>query len=188
MEFGRGKVLDVGCGAGRVALYLQKNGFDVLGIDLSPLAIRVSKLRGLRKARVLPVAQIRKLKVKFDTVLMFGNNFGLFGSYDAGRALLKNFYRVTSENARIIAESVDPNKTNDPAHLAYQRMNWRRGRMHGQVRIRVRYRTYMTPWFDYLLVSKSEMRHLIAGTGWCIEHFLDSRGAPYIAIIRKVAF
>jgi len=187
MRFVRGKVLDAGCGAGRVALYLQKRGFDVVGIDLSPLAVRVCKLRGLRKVRVLPAAHIRKLKDEFDTVLMFGDNFGLFGSYEGGRAMLRDFCKVTSDNARIIAESVDPHKTKDPAHLAYQRMNRRRGRMPGQVRIRVRYRTYMTPWFDYLLVSKSEMRCLIAGTGWRIEHFLNSRGAPYIAVIRKVA-
>jgi SAM-dependent methyltransferase len=187
MRFVRGKVLDVGCGAGRVALYLQKRGFDVLGIDLSPLAVRVCKLRGLKKVRVLPVAQIGQLDDKFDTILMFGNNFGLLGSYKRGRAMLKNFYEATSENGRIIAESVDPYETEDPAHFAYQRRNRSRGRMSGQVRIRVRYRTYMTPWFDYLLVSRSEMKHLIAGTDWRIQDFVKSRGAAYIAIIRKAA-
>ena len=187
MRFVRGRVLDVGCGAGRVALYLQKRGFDVLGIDISPLAVRVCKLRGLKNVRVLPAAQIRRLEGKFDTILMFGNNFGLFGSYGRGRAMLKNFYEATSEDARILAESVDPYKTEDPAHLAYQRRNRGRGRMSGQVRIRVRYRTYMTPWFDYLLVSKSEMQHLIKRMGWRIEDFITSRGAAYIAIIRKGA-
>jgi cyclopropane fatty-acyl-phospholipid synthase-like methyltransferase len=187
MRFVKGRVLDVGCGAGRVALYLQRRGFDVLGIDLSPLAVRVCRLRGLKKVRVLPAAQIRQLDGKFDTILMFGNNFGLFGSYKRGRAMLKNFHEATSENARIIAESVDPYKTKDPAHLAYQRRNRAMGRMSGQVRIRVRYRTYMTPWFDYLLVSKSEMQRLIAGTGWRIEDFITSKGAAYIAIIGKAA-
>jgi SAM-dependent methyltransferase len=34
------RVLDIGCGTGRHALYLQKEkGFDVFGIDTSPLAI-----------------------------------------------------------------------------------------------------------------------------------------------------
>jgi 2-polyprenyl-3-methyl-5-hydroxy-6-metoxy-1,4-benzoquinol methylase len=40
MEFVKGRVLDIGCGAGRHSLYLQKMGFDVLGIDNSPLAIK----------------------------------------------------------------------------------------------------------------------------------------------------
>jgi cyclopropane fatty-acyl-phospholipid synthase-like methyltransferase len=185
MQYVRGNVLDVGCGAGRVALYLQKKGFNVLGIDLSPLAVKVCKRRGVRNAKVLPVRQVGRLEGRFDTVLMFGNNFGLFGSYKGGRTLLKSLHKVTTENARIIAESVDPYKTNDPAHLAYQRRNRRRARMSGQVRIRVRYRTYMTPWFDYLLVSKKEMKRLVAGTGWRIERFIGSAKPGYIGIIRK---
>ena len=38
IEFANGKVLDVGCGAGRHSLYLQKKDFNVLGINASPLA------------------------------------------------------------------------------------------------------------------------------------------------------
>ena len=49
MEFVKGRILDVGCGAGRHSLHLQRKGFDVLGIDNSPLAIKVCKLRGQRK-------------------------------------------------------------------------------------------------------------------------------------------
>jgi 2-polyprenyl-3-methyl-5-hydroxy-6-metoxy-1,4-benzoquinol methylase len=29
----RGRVLDIGCGAGRVALFLQDQGMEVLGVD-----------------------------------------------------------------------------------------------------------------------------------------------------------
>jgi len=43
IKFAKGKVLDIGCGAGRVGLYLQKKKLDVVGIDISPLAIKVCK-------------------------------------------------------------------------------------------------------------------------------------------------
>jgi SAM-dependent methyltransferase len=185
MLFVKGKVLDVGCGAGRVTLYLQKKGFDVQGIDVSPLAVQVCRLRGVKKVRVLPAAKLGQLHRKFDTILMFCNNFGLFGSYKNCKAMLRKFDKSTSEDARIIAATLDPYGTTDPVHLAYHRRNRRRGRMSGQVRIRVRYRTYMTPWFNYLLVSKREMRQLIAGTGWRIEHFIDSKTGPYIVVIGK---
>lgn len=35
LRYVRGRVLDIGCGAGRISLYLQKKGFDVLGVDTS---------------------------------------------------------------------------------------------------------------------------------------------------------
>jgi len=187
MRFIRGRALDLGCGAGRVALYLQQSGFDILGIDVSPLALRVCKRRGLKKVRLLSAARINQLDGKFDTLLMLGNNFGLFSSFRRGRAMLKSFYGKTTQDARIIAETLDPYKTKDEAHLAYQRRNRRRGRMSGQVRIRVRYRTYKTQWFDYLLVSKYEMRRMVRGTGWYVQRFLNSPGAQYIAIIGKSA-
>ena len=186
MRYVTGRVLDVGCGAGRVSLYLQKKGFDVLGLDVSPQAIRVCKIRGLKKARVMPITKISSRLGKFDTVIMFGNNFGLFGSRKRAKWLLKRFHRMTTEHARIIAESLDPYDTNDPAHLHYHKLSRRRGRMAGQLRIRVRYREYATPWFDYLLVSKLEMRDILKGTGWRLKRTLDSSRSPaYIAVIEK---
>jgi len=185
MKHVRGQVLDIGCGAGRHSLYLQEAGFDVLGIDNSPLAIKVCKQRGLKKARVLSITQVTSKLGRFDTILMLGNNFGLFGSFQRARWLLRRFKGVTSENARIIAESNDPYMTEDPEHLAYHRRNRRRGRMGGQIRMQVRYRSYATPWFDYLLVSKDEMKAILAGTGWAVRRFLDSEGSAYVAVIEK---
>ena len=49
----RGRVLDVGCGPGRFILWLQGRGFTVTGIDISPLAVEVARLRGVRDCRVM---------------------------------------------------------------------------------------------------------------------------------------
>ena len=48
IKYANGRVLDVDCGAGRVSLHLQRKGFDVLGVDVSPLAIQVCKKRGIK--------------------------------------------------------------------------------------------------------------------------------------------
>jgi ubiquinone/menaquinone biosynthesis C-methylase UbiE len=42
---GRGTVLDVGCGAGREAVFLAQCGYDVIGIDISPKAIEIARQR-----------------------------------------------------------------------------------------------------------------------------------------------
>ena len=65
----RGRVLDIGAGAGRVSLHLQTRGHEVLAIDLSPLAIRTVRLRGVRHARVLSITQISRRAGTFDTLV-----------------------------------------------------------------------------------------------------------------------
>ncbi len=185
MRYAKGRVLDIGTGGGRCCLYLQKKGFEVVGIDNSPLAIKVCKLRGLKNALVMSISDVSPQLGRFDTILTMGNNFGLFGGFKQARRLLRRFHRLTSENALIIAETNDPYKTSEPFHLDYHRLSQRRGRMPGQLRIRVRYKRYVTPWFDYLIVSKREMKRILQDTGWKVKRFIHSTGSVYIVIIDK---
>jgi SAM-dependent methyltransferase len=183
----KGRVLDIGCGGGRWSLYLQKKGHDVLGIDNSPLVVKVCKLRGLRNAKVRSITDVDSRLGSFDTILMMGNNFGLFGGPVRARRLLKRFYQMTSPRARLIVESLDIYKPPVPIfHKQYHLSNRSRGKMPGQVRMRVRYLTYATPWFDYLLVSKQEMIGILRGTAWKVKRFiLSKKSAAYVAIIEK---
>jgi SAM-dependent methyltransferase len=186
MKHVRGRVLDIGCGAGRHSLYLQGKGLDVTGIDNSPLAIKICRQRGLKKAKVMGIEEVGKFKPdSFDTVIMMGNNFGLFGSFRLAQTLLKKLHRATSPDALIIAMTRDPYTTVDPAHAAYHKLNRKRGRMPGQLRIRVRYKNIIGNWFDYLLVSKDELRKILNGTDWGVERFIDGSEGQYIMLLRK---
>jgi len=178
-------VLDVGCGAGRVALYLQSRGLDVIGIDNSPLAVKVCRERGVKHAKLMPLTQISQKLGVFDTVVMFGNNFGLFENFTRARWLLRKLHGMTSPKARILASTLDPYQTTEPSHLAYHRRNRTRGRTGGQARIRIRYKDYATPWFDYWLVSKKELAAILKGTGWRAARFFDTAGGRYIAVVGK---
>lgn len=185
IRYATGKVLDVGCGAGRHSLHLQNRGFDVLGIDISPIAIEVCKLRGLKNTAVVSLRGISATMGRFDTILMMGNNFGLFGNRDATGLLLRRFHNITNAGARLIVETLDPYQTNTPEHLEYHERNRTRGRMAGQIRLRVRYGRYATPWFDYLFVSKHEMEDLLDGTGWKVLRYVQSDGPTYCAVIGR---
>jgi 2-polyprenyl-3-methyl-5-hydroxy-6-metoxy-1,4-benzoquinol methylase len=186
MKFVKGKILDVGCGAGRHSLYLQKKNFDVLGIDVSPLVIEVCKLRGLKKAQVMSIEQINFKPNSFDTILMMGNNFSLFGSFKKAQRLLKRFHKMTSKNALIIAETLDPYKTNDPTSFEYYESNKKKGRMSGQLRGRIRFEKYISKWFYFLKASKEEMEEILDGSKWKVKEFIDSEESQYIAIIEKI--
>ena len=186
ISFAKGRILDVGCGAGRHALYLQKKGFDVTGMDNSPGAIEVCRRRGLKKALVRPIGEIDKFEENsFDTILMLGNNFGLFGSFDRAKAILQKMRRITAPEAQIIAGTRNPYITEDPEHLEYHDLNRQRGRMAGQIRIRVRYGKAVGAWFDYLLVSPEEMQEIVKDTDWQIKELIAPEQTNYFAIIEK---
>jgi SAM-dependent methyltransferase len=184
MRFVRGRVLDVGCGAGRVCLHLQERGLEVVGIDISPGAVEVCRRRGVLDTRLCRIEDVDASLGVFDTIVMFGNNLGLLASKAKGRRLLRRFHELTSDRGRIVAETRDVYRTDDPAHLAYHERNRRRGRLPGQTRIRVRYRQLKTPWFDYVMVSPDELEALLAGTGWRLARTFDA-GDLYVAVIEK---
>ncbi len=175
----RGRVLDVGCGAGRVALELQERGREVVAIDSSPLAVEVARRLGVRDARVLSFEQVGPALGRFDTVVLYGNNFGLFGGEAKARRLLR---RLRSFAGRIVASSTDFYGTDDPAHVSYQERNRRRGRMPGQMRLRVRYRQYTSCWFDYLIASPGEVEMLVDGTGWHLVRTIPGE-SMYVAVL-----
>jgi hypothetical protein len=185
IRYARGRVLDIGCGAGRFTLHLQRKGFEATGIDNSPLSISVCRERGLKNVKVLSVTQISSRLGTFDTILLFGGTFGLLANVRRARWLLRKLHKMTSRTGRIIAQSCDPHQMASPQQRSRHRANVRRGKLPGQLRMRIRYKTYATPWQEWVVVSKTEMAKLLTGTGWKVRRFIDSRTSSYIAIIEK---
>jgi len=187
MRLVRGRVLDAGCGAGRVALHLQDLGHEVVGVDASPLAVRACRLRGLTQVRCEALDRLGDDVASFDTVVLFGNNFGVLGTPGRTRRLLAAWARCTGPGTRILAESTNPYCGGAPAlDRAYYRRNLARGRMPGQVRVRTIYQRWATPWFEWLFVSRREMRTVLQGTGWHQARIVGTTpGEPYVAVLEK---
>jgi SAM-dependent methyltransferase len=188
MRLVRGRVLDVGAGAGRVSLHLQERGHEVVAIDNSPGAVEVCRRRGVRDARLLDFADVGESLGIFDTIVLLGNNFGVFGSGPKAKRLLRRLRGLTSKRARILAESRDVSSgglADAPWHVEYRRRNVERGRLPGQIRIRIRFRNIVGPWFDYPMVSPAEMRGILDGTGWQLAQTIESDDT-YVAVLEKV--
>ncbi|QPV64621.1 class I SAM-dependent methyltransferase [Halosimplex litoreum] len=186
-----GRVLDVGCGAGRAALALQERGHDVTAIDVSPGAVEVARDRGVEDARVVDIADVADEfdPGTFDTVLMLGNNFGLVGTAETAPDRLRNLATVATDDATLVAQSRDPVATDDEAHLAYHEYNRERGRLPGALRMRVRHERLATPWFDYLMAAPDTMAELTSDTPWDLvdtiepEEGLDPAGGDYVGLL-----
>jgi SAM-dependent methyltransferase len=185
MRFVRGRVLDLGCGAGRVSLHLQNRGLEVVGVDVSPLAVKVALERGAADARVGTAATAFEEGDLFDTILLLGNNLGLLGGESQGRRLLRRLSRLATDEGRILAGSYDPYDGASELARQYQARNRERGKMGGVERIRVRYGRYATPWYDVLFASRDELTRLAAETSWRVARFIDD-GPGYVAVLERM--
>ena len=185
MEYAGGRVLDVGCGAGRHSLFLQERGLDVLGVDNSHLCLEVCRQRGVRQVQGLSVTQLSSRLGIFDTILMLGNNFCLVGNPRRARWLLRRLSAMTSTKGRILAGLRNPYDTDQPEHLEYHAWNRSRGRLSGAARIRVRYKKTVTPWIEFLMLSPDELQALLDDTPWQVEIVFDDPSGNYVAVLEK---
>jgi 2-polyprenyl-3-methyl-5-hydroxy-6-metoxy-1,4-benzoquinol methylase len=64
-----GRILDIGCGTGQVANYLAKRGYDVTGIDLSPLFVKEAANSGDAKFKVMDSTSLKFKDSTFDAVI-----------------------------------------------------------------------------------------------------------------------
>jgi SAM-dependent methyltransferase len=185
LRHAKGKVLDLGVGAGRAALYLQSKGCDVLGIDISEKALEVCRLRGVKRLKNMSVCDLKLPKDSFDCAVSLFNNFGLCGSMDGVAGMMKQLHRIIKDDGVFLAESVDPTDTKKKIHLGYHKRNIARGMPPGQVTLRTRYRGDIGGWWDLLLLTPAEVRELCARTGWRI--WRTYKGGPMIVYALKKA-
>src|SRR5205823_4669815 len=130
-----------------------------------PLAVRVAKRRGVKKAHLVPFTQLDDRFGLYDSLVMWGNNFGLFGTAKRMRWMLRRLKGLTTPGAKIVAQTVDIyHEPIVPEHGAYHRFNRSRGRMSGELRIRVLYKKYRSPWFDYIMAAPHEVQAIVDGT------------------------
>lgn len=104
LELARGKVLDVGCGAGSHSLYLQDKGLTVKSIDISEGAIQASKLRGVKNAHCLNVYNETET---YDTILLLMNGSGVFGTLEDAPKSLSKLKLLLNEGGQILIDSSD---------------------------------------------------------------------------------
>ncbi|GAA2220390.1 hypothetical protein GCM10009850_122360 [Nonomuraea monospora] len=181
----RGRVLDVGVGAGRHALAAAAAGCEVTGLDVSEGAVEVSRRRGVRAVRGAGEHADRLFGPgSFDTVFLLGQNLALLASPERAGDLLGVLRAVTAPGASILGDSQDP-ASGSARNEAYFARNRDRGRPPGQFVLRARYLDLATPWFDYWYCSPHELEAVAAPHGWRLE---DARraGTTYSVRLRRV--
>lgn len=101
----KGKVLDIGCGAGSHSLYLQKKGFAVTALDNSKGAIEVCKHRGVTNCTLSDIYDFKDQK--YDTLILLMNGIGIVGKLNQLDQFFKHLKKLMNPGAQILLDSSD---------------------------------------------------------------------------------
>lgn len=105
LELAKGKIVDVGCGAGSHSLYLQHKGMSVKAIDISAKAIQCCVLRGVENAKVQHLLALEN--ETFDTILLLMNGTGIFRTLADLPVYLEKLKSLLNPGGQILIDSSD---------------------------------------------------------------------------------
>lgn len=106
LSMAKGRVLDIGAGAGCHALALQERGLEVKAIDISLLSCEVMKERGVKDAECVNLFN-PQLQGKYDTLLLLMNGTGIAGKLNRLPMLLNRLKELLAEGGQILIDSSD---------------------------------------------------------------------------------
>ena len=103
--------LDLACGTGRHAVYLNKKGFRVKGIDLSKQSLMQAKKYENETLR-FELQDMRRFsfKEKYDVVLNLFTSFGYFENNDDNQQVFQNVEKVLKKNGYFIIDFLNVHK------------------------------------------------------------------------------
>jgi SAM-dependent methyltransferase len=154
-----GPVLDIGCGPGRHLAALATLGTDGLGLDLSPVAVRLARARGAEAILRSVFADVPRAG-RWRTALLLDGNVGIGG---APGALLARARALVVPGGVVLVETGPP------------------GSPTRRVRVRLESADAISPWFGWATVgadgigapaTAAGLRHratFAAGSRWFAE-------------------
>ena len=113
LSLARGRILDVGAGAGCHALALQQRGMEVKAIDISPLSCEAMRLRGVRDVQCINLFDPRltpqqtAFPTGFDTILLLMNGTGIAGKVSRLPMLLMRLRDLLAAGGQVLVDSSD---------------------------------------------------------------------------------
>jgi SAM-dependent methyltransferase len=101
----KGKILDIGAGAGAHSIWLKEKGLEVVSIDISPLSCEVMRKRGLTNVLCGNIYSLTNQK--FDTILLLMNGAGVAQTLPGLSVLLNHLKQLLNPGGKILADSSD---------------------------------------------------------------------------------
>ncbi len=177
----RGRVLDLGAGAGRHALELQARGLDVTALDVSHDAVAVMRDRGVRDARCGDLGALDG--ATYDTILLLMHGIGLVGTLIGLAAFLKRAREIINSNGRIVCDSADltvilPSLTDSMRQGRSQAESYP-----GEVEFRLTYGTIEGQPYPWLFVDPVTLERYAMASGFRFSAACRGARGAFVAVL-----
>lgn len=169
----KGRVLDIGAGAGSLTLELQKISYEVDALEISELSSKVMYLRGVKSIITGNLFDFKPGE-KYDTLLLMMNTVGLAGELKNFGSLLSILKSFLNSNGQILFDSSDIGYLYDgdlPSN-----------KYHGEMDYQYEYNNQKGEWFKWLYVDFDTAKKHASKTGIDLELvFKNEETGQYLA-------
>ncbi len=175
----RGRVLDVGAGAGRHALALQERGLEVVAIDVSPVCSALCAERGVRQARTFDVMSLDSPAAlgRFDSIFFGMQTIGVAGGVKPLEQLLRRLRSCLEPEGELI---VDSSVLREPWEGDVEDTTSTRG----EIVLSTRYHGLRGDSFPWLYLAEDDLAETAKRAGYATEGLARVDGGEYLAALR----
>ncbi len=179
LQLAKGKVLDVGCGAGSHALELQnERKLNVTAIDISENAVKACQLRGLETVKVENILDL-DTENKFDTILLLMNGTGIFGTLNETSKYLQKLKSLLNDGGQILIDSSDIIYMFDEDEDGGK---WIPGDgYYGELTFTVQYKGETEDTFQWLYIDYNTLQNAAIANGLNCELVMEGEHFDYLA-------
>lgn len=182
LQLAKGKVLDVGCGAGAHSLYLQnEKNLEVHSIDISSNAVAACTLRGLKNVHLQNILEIDSTTSanKYDTIFLLMNGTGIFGTLKNTAQYLQKLKSLLKPDGQILIDSSDIIYMFDADEDgAYQIPA---NGYYGELQFTLRYKGQKEEPFPWLYLDYNTLQNAAFANGLRCELILEGEHYDYLA-------
>lgn len=191
LQLAKGRVLDIGAGAGCHALALQEKGLAVKAIDISPLSCEAMKLRGVKDAECINLfdphlssgnhsgENQEQFEGGFDTIFLLMNGTGIAGKIENLPALFLRLKALLNPGGQILIDSSDLKYIYENEDGSFDiNLN---GAYYGEVDYQMIYKNVKGDRFDWLYVDFPLLKSIAETCGLHGELVEEGEHYDYLA-------
>lgn len=172
IRLSKGKVLDIGAGAGAISLVLQRRGLDVTALELSPGACEVMKMRGVKK--IVNTDIFTYEGQKYDTLLLMMNGIGFCEYLDKVEIFLNHAKKLLTPKGQILFDSSN-------VSYLYESKPYCDSGYFGEIDYQYEYKGEKGEWFTWVYIERELMQEMAERLGYKMELLFDDGHDQYLA-------